>query len=85
MSTYVGYLDTVHGVFPILDYFLPSNGLVSGIVDKDLWGISYGVDVKVPNLGFPWGSTMHGVRNPMHSPPSDMMPSSVLKRRSSIQ
>ncbi len=53
------------------------NGLVSGIVDKDIWGISYGVDVKVPNLGFPWGSTMHGVRNPMHSPPSDMMPSSV--------
>ena len=51
LSTYVGYLDKIHGIFPVLDYFLPSNGLVSGIVDKDLWGISYGVDVKVPNLG----------------------------------
>ncbi len=51
LSTYVGYLDKIHAVFPILGYFLPSNGLVSGIVDKDLWGISYGVAVKVPNLG----------------------------------
>lgn len=51
LSTYVGYLDKVHAIFPILDYFLPSNGLVSGIIDKDLWGISYGLDVKVPNLG----------------------------------
>lgn len=51
LGTYVGYLDKIHSVFPILDYFLPSNGLVSGIVDKDLWGISYGVEAKVPKLG----------------------------------
>jgi hypothetical protein len=64
LSTYVGCLDTVHGVFPILDYFLPSNGLVSGIVDKDS-GYSYGVDVKVSNwvsLGFDHAWR----RNPMH-------------------
>lgn len=51
LGTYVGYLDKVHGIFPILDYFLPSNGLIAGIIDKDLWGISYGLDVKVPALG----------------------------------
>ncbi|MGE4584115.1 MAG: hypothetical protein AB7C91_05665 [Sphaerochaeta sp.] len=51
VSTYVGYLDKVQSVFPILDYFLPTNGLVSGLVDKDAWGISYGVDATVPSLG----------------------------------
>ncbi len=51
LGTYVGYLDRIHGVFPVLDYFLPSNGLVSGVIDKDLWGISYGVEAKIPDLG----------------------------------
>ncbi|MBI9094127.1 MAG: hypothetical protein JEY71_04500 [Sphaerochaeta sp.] len=51
VSTYVGYLDKIQGVFPILDYFLPTNGLIAGVVDKDLWGISYGADVNIPSVG----------------------------------
>jgi len=51
VSTYVGYLDKIQGVFPILTYFLPTNGLIAGVVDKDLWGVSYGADVKVPLIG----------------------------------
>ncbi len=51
LSSYIDYIDTVHAIFPVLDYFLPSNGLIAGIVDKDLWGISYGVDMTVPSLG----------------------------------
>ncbi len=51
VSTYVGYLDKIQGVFPILDYFLPTNGLIAGVVDKDLWGVSYGADMKVPSIG----------------------------------
>lgn len=51
VSSYVGYLDTIQGVFPILDYFLPTNGLIAGVVNKDLWGVSYGSDVKIPSIG----------------------------------
>jgi len=51
LSSYIDYIDTVHAIFPVLDYFLPSNGLIAGIIDKDLWGISYGVDMTIPSLG----------------------------------
>jgi hypothetical protein len=51
LSTYLGYLDKVQNILPILNYFLPTNGLISGIINRNLWGISYGVDIKVPNLG----------------------------------
>ncbi|NCC66503.1 MAG: hypothetical protein EOM15_17860, partial [Spirochaetia bacterium] len=41
----------VQNSLPILNYFLPTNGLISGIINRNLWGISYGVDIRVPNLG----------------------------------
>ncbi len=51
LSTYIGYLDKIHSIIPVLDYFLPSNGLVSGAINKDLWGISYGLTLDLPKIG----------------------------------
>ena len=51
LNTYAGYLDKLHSIIPILDYFLPSNGLVSGAINKDLWGVSYGLTLDLPKIG----------------------------------
>lgn len=51
LTSYVGYLDTINGIFPILNYFLPSNGLVAKAISQDLWGITYGVDLAFPKYG----------------------------------
>nr|WP_321264747.1 hypothetical protein [uncultured Sphaerochaeta sp.] len=51
VSSYLGYLDKVQSIFPVLDYFLPTNGLISGVINRTLWGVSYGAEVEVPSLG----------------------------------
>lgn len=51
LTTYLGYLDKINSIIPVLNYFLPSNGLVAGVINKDLWGISYGLDLDISDWG----------------------------------
>lgn len=51
VTSYAGYLDTIQETFPILNYFLPTTGLVSRVLSRDLWGITYGVDLSIPSFG----------------------------------
>ncbi len=51
LSSYLGYLDKVQSIFPVLDFFLPTNGLISGIINRTLWGVTYGIDTEIPIVG----------------------------------
>jgi hypothetical protein len=51
ISPYLGYVDTVNGIFPVFDYFPLTTGLTAAAVSRDLWGITYGGDLEVPMLG----------------------------------
>lgn len=52
LTKYVGYLDTISNVFPVLDYFPFSLGLAVDAVNKELWGITFGAALELPTLGF---------------------------------
>lgn len=51
ISSYLGYVDTVNGIFPVFDYFPLTTGLTAAAVSRDLWGITYGADLEIPLLG----------------------------------
>lgn len=51
ISPYLGYVDTVNGIFPVFDYFPLTTGLTAAAVSRDLWGITYGGDLEIPLLG----------------------------------
>ena len=48
VTSYAGYLESVQETVPILNYFLPTTGLVSSVLSRDLWGVTYGVDLLDP-------------------------------------
>jgi hypothetical protein len=50
IAPYLGYLDTVSGIFPVLDYFPLSLGLAVKAINQELWGITFGVDLEIPKL-----------------------------------
>lgn len=47
ITEYTDYLDTIQGYFPVFNYFPLSTGLAAYP-----WGISYGADLIIPDLGF---------------------------------
>ena len=51
ISPYLGYADSVNGIFPVFDYFPLTTGLTAAAVSRDLWGITYGGDLEIPKLG----------------------------------
>jgi hypothetical protein len=51
IAPYLAYLDKVSSVFPVLDYFPLTTGLAVDAVNRDLWGITYGVDLAIDSLG----------------------------------
>lgn len=51
MKPYLDTVDQIEAVFPILDYFPVTKGLVAGALSRDLWGLSLGADLKIPEPG----------------------------------
>lgn len=51
IADYADLLTTINGYFPVFDYFPVSNGILSGAVDRDLWGITYAATLKMPFIG----------------------------------
>ncbi|PKL13710.1 MAG: hypothetical protein CVV52_04850 [Spirochaetae bacterium HGW-Spirochaetae-8] len=51
ISPYLGYLNTISAYFPVLDYFPLSTGLAVKAVNKELWGITYGLSLDIPDFG----------------------------------
>jgi hypothetical protein len=51
MKPYIGTIDRIEAVFPVLDYFPVTKGLVAGALSRDLWGLSLGADLKIPKPG----------------------------------
>jgi len=51
IGPYLGYLNTVSAYFPILDYFPLSTGLAVKAVNKELWGITYGLSLDITDFG----------------------------------
>jgi hypothetical protein len=51
ISPYMKYVDTVQGIFPILDYFPLTNGIIASASSKTLWGLTFGGDLEIPALG----------------------------------
>lgn len=48
---YLGYLNKISAYFPVLDYFPLSTGLAVKAVNKELWGITYGIALEIPGIG----------------------------------
>jgi hypothetical protein len=51
ISSYLGYLNTISAYFPILDYFPLSTGLAAKALNKELWGITYGLSLDITDFG----------------------------------
>ena len=51
ISPYMKYVDMVQEIFPILDYFPLTNGIVTRAGNRDLWGLTFGGDLEIPALG----------------------------------
>ncbi len=51
ISPYLAYVDMVQNIFPVLDYFPLSQGLLTKALNRELWGLTYGADLEVPLLG----------------------------------
>lgn len=51
ISPYLGYLNTISAYFPVLDYFPLSTGLAAKALNKELWGITYGLSLEIPDFG----------------------------------
>jgi hypothetical protein len=51
IAPYLSYVDTVHNIFPVLDYFPLSQGLLTKALNRELWGLTYGADLAIPFLG----------------------------------
>lgn len=51
IAPYLEYVKTVHGYFPVLDYFPITAGLVVEALNRELWGVTYGADLKVQDIG----------------------------------
>ena len=51
ISPYLEYVNLAQKYTHVLDYFPPSNGILGKAVSRDLWGISYGADLKITKLG----------------------------------
>lgn len=45
LDRYFELLNTVHGVFPVLDYFPINMGLIGTAIDRELWGMMYRLEV----------------------------------------
>ncbi len=45
LEPYFDMIDTVHGAFPLLDYFPINMGLIGTAVDRELWGMMYRLQV----------------------------------------
>jgi len=50
IAPYLGYLDTISGIFPVLDYFPLSLGLAVKAINQELWGLTFGIDLAIPKL-----------------------------------
>ncbi len=51
ITPYTGYIDTIQGLFPLFDYFPISLGLAYDALDLSLWGLTYGAELKIPDIG----------------------------------
>ena len=51
IAPYLTYVDLVQNIFPVLDYFPLSQGLITKALNRELWGLTYGADLEVPSLG----------------------------------
>ncbi len=51
IAPYLTYVDLVQNIFPALDYFPLSQGLITKALNRELWGLTYGADLEVPLLG----------------------------------
>ncbi len=51
ISPYLGYIDAIDPYFPLFDYFPVTLGLAGAAVDRELWGVTYGGDLKIPKIG----------------------------------
>jgi hypothetical protein len=51
IAPYLTYVDMIHNIFPVLDYFPLSDGLITKALNRELWGLTYGADLKIPFLG----------------------------------
>ncbi|HEY9053426.1 MAG TPA: hypothetical protein VIO60_01265, partial [Rectinemataceae bacterium] len=52
ISPYIAYADSADSVFPIFDYFPITTGLSAALLNRNLWGITYGGDLEIPEVGF---------------------------------
>lgn len=51
LTPYLGTVNDINAIFPIFDYFPITKGIAAKALSRDLWGISYGADLKIPRLG----------------------------------
>ena len=51
MTPYLGTVNDIKAIFPIFDYFPITKGIAAKALSRDLWGISYGADLKITPLG----------------------------------
>ncbi len=51
ISPYLTYVDAIKAYFPVFDYFPISLGLAGAAVNRELWGVTYGGDLTVPDIG----------------------------------
>lgn len=51
LGTYMGYVDSISRIFPVLDYFPITNGLLAEAINKELWGVTLGANLDFPTLG----------------------------------